>query len=127
MSSSGESVPPSAWSGWSTEAADQPVQTPVKVRRGRAFLGLIALGLAGVGLIVEIVAIGIAAPASATETSWAVASVLAWIANALTALAVVAGLIAVVARLGRWWGAPAIVVGLLANPWLQVTVLGALA
>lgn len=85
-----------------------------------------ALGLAVLGLIVEVIAIAIAAPASATETSWAVASVLAWVANGLTLAAVVTGIVAVVARFGRWWGAPAIVVGLLANPWLQVTVLGAL-
>lgn len=85
-----------------------------------------ALGLAVLGLIVEVIAIAIAASASATVTTWAVASVLAWIANGLTLAAVVTGVVAVVARLGRWWGAPAIVVGLLANPWLQVTVLGAL-
>ncbi|QEE62354.1 hypothetical protein FVA74_12805 [Salinibacterium sp. dk2585] len=145
MNSSGESAPagagtaPSAdpWSAanWTAEPvltvptgpAQSPQPVPSARRRGKALPGMVALGLALVGLVVEIVAITIAAPASATETSWAVASVLAWIANGLTLAGVVTGLVAVVARLGRWWGAPAIVLGLLANPWLQVTVLGALS
>lgn len=95
--------------------------------RTRRIPGIVSLGLGLLAVIVVIVAVSMAAPAGATETTWAVASVLAWIANGLTVAAVVLGLVAVIARLGRWWGAAGIVVGVLANPWLQVTVLGALA
>lgn len=88
--------------------------------------GIVALALAVLGLAVEVIAIAMAAPASATETSWAVASVFAWVATGLTAAAALLGVVAVIARLGRWWGVAGIVVGVLSNPWLQVMVLGTL-
>jgi hypothetical protein len=94
--------------------------------RTRRLPGILSLLLALAGLGVVVVAITMAAPASATETSWAVASVLAWVANALTAAAVVLGLVAVIGRFGRWWGVAGVVVGVLSNPWLQVTILSAL-
>lgn len=88
---------------------------------------MLALGLALLGLLAEVVAIVVAAPAGATEAAWGVASVLAWVANGLTVGAVLLGVISAIWRLGRWWGVAGIVVGVLSNPWLQVTVLGALA
>lgn len=93
--------------------------------RRKQLPGIVALGLSLLGLLVVVIAIMIAAPASATETSWAVSSVLAWAATGITAAAVVLGLVAVIARLGRWWGVAAIIIGVPSNPWLQVTVLGA--
>lgn len=107
-------------------SGEPTVAVPASRPRWRVLPGVVALGLAAAGLIVEVVAIVVAAPAGASEAMWTVSTVLAWAATGLTAAAVLLGLLAVIARLGRWWGAPAIVLGLLANPWLQTLVLGAL-
>lgn len=87
-------------------------------RRRSALPGVIALLAA---LVVPVLA-GIAVGA-ATDGDAAGGTVLGWLAIWFSVGAVLLGLVAVLFRMGRVWGAIAIVVGALANPWLQLQLL----
>jgi hypothetical protein len=104
----------------STEPAPiAPRVLPVRLA-GVVALGVAALG-AALGAAVEIVAIAIG-----SAGQWPLATVLAWAAIVLTVTAAVLGIVAVVRTRGRAWGVPAIVVAVLANPFVQIGVLRAL-
>ena len=98
-----------------------------KVRRMRRLPGLVSLGLSLLGLLALVVGVAIASPASANETTWAIATVLAWVANILTALGVLLGIAAAILRRGARWGVAGVVIGILSNPFLQVAVFSALS
>lgn len=97
-------------------AQSQPKSTPRRV------LGVLALVIALGGVVAEAAGIGVA---SAGDDL--LATVLAVIAIALTALGAVLGVVAIFLRRGRLSGAAAAVLGILGNPLLLVLVLGALA
>lgn len=90
-------------------------------------LGVLALVLSLLGVLAVVIALSLAAPASATEQTWILARVLAGVANVVTVVGAISGLVAVVLGRGRRWGIAAVIVGVLGNPWLQVTVLSALS
>ena len=83
---------------------------------------MLALVIALGGVVAEAAGIGVA---SAGDDL--LATVLAVIAIALTALGAVLGVVAIFLRRGRLSGAAAAVLGILGNPLLLVLVLGALA
>lgn len=87
-------------------------------RRRSVIPGVIVLLL---GLAVPVLA-GIAVGA-ATGGDAAGGTALAWAAIGLSIGAVLLGLVAVLFRMGRVWGALGAVLGALANPWLQLQVL----
>ncbi|AWB88261.1 hypothetical protein [Homoserinimonas hongtaonis] len=90
-------------------------------------LGVVGLGLSLLGVLAVVIAFAIASPASATEQTWLIARVLAGVANVMTVVGALSGLVAIVLGMGRRWGVAALIVGILGNPWLQVTVLSALS
>lgn len=87
-------------------------------RRRSRLPGLIAVLLAVATAVVSGVAVGVATGGDASA-----GTVLGFTAIGLSVAAVVLGLVAAIARLGRAWGVGAIIVGALANPWLQLVVL----
>jgi hypothetical protein len=83
--------------------------------------GVVALGVAVLAAVVEIVAIAIG-----SAGQWPLATGLAWAAIVLTVVAVALGIVAVVRTRGRAWGVGAIVLAVVANPLVQIGVLRAL-
>ena len=98
------------------------VEPEPRPTRGLMFLGPVALlgGLATA--ILTGVGTGVAA-AGQYETG----TVLAWVAIAVSALAVIVSLAAIVFDRGRWWGVGGLVVAVFANPWVLTSLLGLLA
>jgi hypothetical protein len=84
-------------------------------------LGLTALVFAAVGVAAEVAGIIIG-----NAGEWQGATILAWIAIVLTALAFFAGLVAAIANRDRRLGVIALVIGLVGNPLVLVGLLGAL-
>ena len=84
-------------------------------------VGVVALGVAALALVAEVVAIAIG-----SAGQWPLATALAWVAIVLTVAAAALGLVAVVRRRGRAWGLAAVVVAVLGNPLVQIGVLRAL-
>lgn len=97
---------------------DSPELEVAPERRWRPIVGAAALLLAVATAVMHGIAVNVAsngdAPAGTT---------LAYVAIALSALAVLAGLVALIANLGRRVGAAAIVLGVLANPVVLLWVL----
>lgn len=87
-------------------------------RRRSRVPGLVALLLGVATVFVSGIAIG-----AATAGDTAVGTVLGTVAIGMSVAAILVGAVAAIARLGRGWGIAAIVVGVLANPWLQLVVL----
>ena len=63
--------------------------------------------------------------ALATDDAYQTATPVAWAAIGASALAVVLGILAIGLRRGRGWGAAAVVVALIANPYLLRAILAA--
>ena len=84
-------------------------------------VGVVALGVAALALVAEVVAIAIG-----SAGQWPLATVLAWVAIVLTVAAAALGVVAIVRRRGRAWGVVAVVVAVLGNPLVQIGVLRAL-
>ncbi len=93
----------------------EPTDAP---RRGRAFVGGLALLGALAAAIVTGVGIGVAA-----SGLYDLGAVLAWVAIVLSALAVLVGLVAIIVGWGRRWGIAAVILGVVSNPWVLTTVL----
>jgi hypothetical protein len=91
-------------------------------RQIRALPGILALAASGAGLLALIVGLVVAASRTADAGDWAAAAGIAILANLLTAGGVIIGLVAVVFRRGRRWGVAAIVLGVVANPFVLVSV-----
>jgi hypothetical protein len=101
-----------------TESEPPKRERPRRSAGRLSLVGQAALGAALATIVVHIVAIIVA-----SSGSFVAGSVLAWVAIALSIAAVLAGLVAVIGRFGRSWGAAAIVVGLFANPFLLLRLL----
>lgn len=84
-------------------------------------LGIVAFGLAVLAAAFQICGI-----VAASSGAFGTATVFAWAAVGASVLAVVIGVIAIVGDFGRRWGIAAVVLGLIANPWLLQQVLALL-
>jgi len=84
-------------------------------------LGIVAIGLAVLAGVFQGVGI-----AGAGGGDYAMATVLAWAAVGASAIAFVLGAIAAVMHLGRRTGIAAMLLALVANPWLLMQTLGLL-
>lgn len=107
------------------EAAQHDYEAPgerMPRRRIRALPGMVALAASALGLAALIVGVSVAASRTADAGDWVFASVVAIVANVLTASGFVAGLVAVILRRGRPWGVAAMVLGVAANPFVLVSV-----
>jgi len=88
-------------------------------RRALALPGLLAVLAAGFFAVLHGVAVGAAAGGDNTT-----ATVLAWTVIVGTIATLLLGVVAVVSGRGRRWGALAVVLSLLANPFVLMRVLG---
>lgn len=88
----------------------------------RALPGLLALGLSLLGLVGLIVGISLASSPTADDGAWATATVIAYLTNALTAAGALLGLVAIILRRGRAVGIAGLIIGVLANPFLLVSL-----
>lgn len=91
-------------------------------RRTRALAGIVALAASALGLLALVAGVSVAASRTADADDWAFASVLALAANVLTAAGFLGGLAAVILRRGRPWGVAAMVLGVVANPFMLLSV-----
>lgn len=64
-------------------------------------------------------AVGIA---QASASHWELGAQLAWVAIALSVVAIIVGLVAVILNRGRRWGVAAMVLGVVANPLVLVAL-----
>lgn len=103
------------------EAPASPVEQPAPVKRRTGLVG----GFALLTAIATAILLGVSVSVASSGADDA-GTTLAWVTIVCSAVAVVAGLVAAVFRLGRGTGIAAIILGILANPWLLATVLGAL-
>jgi hypothetical protein len=90
-------------------------------RAGRPSLGLLALGLAVALVVAEVVAIALA-----NDGHWTSARVVAELVIALTVGSFVLGLVAATRHRGRRLGFLAAALSVLANPLVQIWLLGVL-
>jgi hypothetical protein len=81
-------------------------------------LGIAATALAAVLAVIVAIAVGTAA-----EGDHATGTVLAWVAIVGTAMTFALGIAAIVLRRGRRWGAVAVILSLLVNPWILMQIL----
>jgi hypothetical protein len=97
------------------------IPVPTASRRRFRFVGWVALAVAVAAAVLTGVGVAVASGGEfVTGTS------LAWAAIVCSGVAVVGGILAVVLGLGRFAGALAIALGLLANPFLLTQLLGTL-
>ena len=94
---------------------------PASPRRRFRIVGWLALAAAVIAGALTGIGVGVAAGGE-----FVTATTLAWASIVLSGVAVVGGILAVIARFGRMPGAFAIALGLIANPFLLTQVLGAL-
>jgi uncharacterized membrane protein YcjF (UPF0283 family) len=99
-----------------SEPAETVAERPARPKT--VLVGALALAASVATVIADAAAIVIA-----TNGSYATATALAWLAIALSVVAVLAGLWAVITHRGRRTGVVAIVVGLVANPLVMLAVL----
>ena len=85
----------------------------------RAWPGILSFTLAIATVVAVVVGIVLA-----TSDLYLAATCTAWGAVAASALAIVAGIVAVAARSGRGWGAAGLVLGVVANPVVLTRTLG---
>ena len=101
--------------------APEPIETPdappPAPRRKTALLGATALAAAVIAGVLQAVAIVVA-----TGGDYFVATVLGYLSIALAVLAVVGGAVAIVLRRGRRLGIAAVAVGVLANPFVLLSL-----
>ncbi|CAN5601696.1 hypothetical protein BH10ACT7_BH10ACT7_19190 [soil metagenome] len=90
---------------------------PVAVPRS-SLIGQLAFIAALLTVVAHIVAVVVA-----SGNLWATGTVIGWVAIGLSALAVVGGTVAIILRRGSRYGIAAIVLGLIANPYLLLMVL----
>lgn len=104
------------------EAVEAP-PAPVAPRRWyRPIPGILALAFA-----LATVALGVIAIVFATGADFETSTTLSWAAMIASVVAVLGGITAIALRLGRGWGIAAVVVGILANPYLLLQGLTLLA
>ncbi|MCU1546518.1 MAG: hypothetical protein JWP30_1618 [Homoserinimonas sp.] len=98
-----------------------PPAAPVTGKR-RSVLGVTAVGIALAAAVLLALAMG-----NAVAQAWQLATALAYVTIALTVLAFLAGLVAVIANLGRRSGVAAMVLAVAANPLVLIFILRLLA
>lgn len=103
-------------SGMPTATGGIPIPEPAAARA--PVLGALAALGAIVTVVLHAAAVNVAA-ARDPET----ATTLAWAAIIMSFVAMVLGILAVVFRSGRWTGVIAVVVALIANPWVLLQIL----
>ena len=84
----------------------------------RPLIGQIAFGAALLTIVAHAVAV-----ATASASAWSTGTVLGYIAIGLSVLAVLGGIAAIILNRGRRLGIIAIVMGVLANPWVLLEIL----
>lgn len=102
-------------------ASEEPVEEPP--RRERPASRSSVLGQLALCVALATIGVHIAAVIVAASGSFVAGTVLAWIAIAASILAVLSGLVAIIGRFGRGWGISAVILGVVANPFLLVNVL----
>lgn len=95
------------------------MSTEPLLRRRFRWLGTAALGAAVLFAVLEVVAIVVG-----SDQHWATATIMADAVIVLTAVSLLGGVIAVILDRGRRLGIAAIVLSLVANPLVQIAVLG---
>ena len=105
------------------EAAAVPEPPPAPPQRRtrrlpRALVGVVAFALAVVCIALTFTGVSVA-----TDGEFPVATVLAYAAIALSVLAVLGGLAAIITRRGVGWGVVAVLVGVVGNPFLLLSLL----
>jgi hypothetical protein len=105
--------PPTATTGRGDAPADAPPG------RSRTAPGLLALSGAAVFAIVHIVAVVVA-----TAGEFGTATTLAWVAIIGTTATLLLSIAAVGLDRGRRWGAVAVILSLVANPFILMRILG---
>lgn len=114
--------PSSAALAGSTEAVQESENPQRPTRTPTAALGWIALAIAALCVIADVVAVVLAA-----QRSWETATLIAQASNLSTVIAFVAGVFAVGSRPSRALGIVAMVLAVLANPFVLTHLLAFLA
>jgi hypothetical protein len=96
------------------EVVDEPEQPPAR----SGLVGQIALTVAILTVVAHVVAV-----ATASAGAWATGTAFGYVAIGLSVLAVCGGIVAIILKRGRGVGIAAIVIGVLANPWIVLVVL----
>jgi hypothetical protein len=100
----------------------QPTDAPrVKRRPAPWILGVVGLVLAVAAAVLQVLGI-----IQATGLNWQRGTLLAWLAIGVSTVAFLVGLIAIILNRGRRWGVAAMIVAIVANPWLLALLLGSL-
>jgi hypothetical protein len=98
---------------------EEPPKEPARESRVPRWI----VGAAALLVALATVAVHIAALVIASADDAVTSTLLAYVAIGLSAVAVIVGILAIVLRRGRPWGIVAVVLGLVANPYLLLTVL----
>jgi|SRR5690554_3820978 len=100
----------------------QPTDAPRAKRRSAPWiLGVIAVALAVAAGVLQVLGI-----TQAAALNWQRGTLFAWLAIGVSTLAFLTGLIAIILNRGRRWGAMAMIVAIVANPWVLAQLLGSL-
>jgi hypothetical protein len=100
---------------------EEQTAEPADYRVERVKTPLLGLVSAGLGLLTAVL-VG-AAVAIASGGDYGLSTILAHGAIALSVLGVIGGAVAAIAGLGRRWGIIAVVLGVLANPFVLLSIL----
>ena len=100
------------------ETPDEFVSEEPTTKRRRPYVGIAAMVLA-----LGTIGAHVAALVVASDGDFPTGTYLGYVAIGLSALAVVVGLVAAVIGRGRAWGIVAVIVAVLANPWVLLVVL----
>lgn len=112
---------PTAEVGGESGMGDAAPVRPTSPRRRFRSVGWLALAAAVIAGVLTGVGVGVAA-----SGEFVTGATVAWAAIVVSGVAVVGGILAVIAGFGRMPGAFAIALGLLANPFLLTQLLGVL-
>lgn len=90
-----------------------------KRRRAPWILGVVAVALAVIAAVLQVLGI-----IQATNLNWQRGTLLAWLAIGVSTVAFLVGLTAIIVHRGRRWGVAAMIVAIVANPWVLAQLLG---
>lgn len=99
----------------------QPTDAPRAKRRSVPWiLGVVGLTLAAAAAVLQVLGI-----IQASGLNWQRGTLLAWVAIGVSTVAFLIGLIAIILNRGRRWGVAAMILAVVANPWVLTQLLGA--
>lgn len=101
-----------------SEPTPQPAAPPAAARAPWPWVGALAIALAVVAGVVQVIAI-----VGASAGDFELGIVLGYLAVGLAVVAVVVGIVAIIARRGRRTGVVGILLGMLANPLVLLAIL----